>query len=478
MPDGGARVHPLWQKVMGPRAVCNRDPMEALRQFLGPARSLCPICLSEAEGGYFSEEGKVILQRRCKDHGTIASPFWDDIRHFLWTQSVDARAGVACCAPGTPGCGVGDGAKRCVTVVPITDACNLECPYCFATSGPRGANRELDEIEGMLRGALRENGGPTPLQLSGGEPTVHPEILDIVRAARDLGYRHIEVNTNGVLLAAHDGFAAALREAGVDAIYLQFDGLEAASYAATRGLDLVTVKRKAVEAARRAGLHVILAATVVKDRNDHELGSIVRFALANRDVVRGVNFQPVRHFGRYAEDTGHLSLDVVARLLAEQTGFLRSEDLLPFPCCSAACYVACVVIATPTGGVPLTRFVRDERFLGEIASLNERRYLDLLAGTEDAARVVEDLACACGIPMTGLAGKMLREGIVVSAAGFMDAQTVDLDRMARCCVRVATREGRLAPFCGYYLTDARGVYAWRNRHYPEDADLPALRAIP
>lgn len=453
--------------------------MELLPQVLGPARSLCPVCLGEAEGAYFAVDDRVVLRRWCAAHGTIESPFWEDVRHFEWTQSIEGRASGhasgACCPPGTAGCDSG-GVKRCVTVLPVTDGCNLECPYCFAASGPKGVHRSLEEVEGMLRGAFRQSGGPTPLQLSGGEPTVHPRILEIAQLARAIGYTHIEVNTNGLLVANRPRFALALREAGVSTLYLQFDGLDGAAYRVTRGLDLMDAKRRSLENARAAGLTVILAPTIVKGRNDHVLGDILRFALANRDVVRGVNIQPVRHFGRYAEDTGHLSLDAVARLIESQTGFLRSDDLVPFPCCSATCYLGTLLLATPTGGVPLTRFLREETFFEALGLMNERQYMDFLAGNPEGTEIAEQIACACGLPFSGLAGKVLAESVFVSVSGFMDAHTADLDRMSRCCVRVVTRSGRLAPFCGYYLTDAEGAYAWRERHYPEDRELPLLQS--
>lgn len=454
--------------------------MASIPRFLGPARSLCPVCLREAPGGYFSEAGKVVLRRRCEVHGATGSPFWDDVDHFEWTRRLDAEAGTggACCAPGTPGCDPASGLKRCVTVLPITDGCNLTCPYCFAASQPRNAHRGLDEIEGMLRGALREGGGPTPLQVSGGEPTVHPEFLDVVRRARGLGYSHIEVNTNGLRVASQEGFADEIRGAGADVLYLQFDGLSESSYVATRGLDLVEAKGQAIDAARDAGLRVVLAPTIVPGRNDHEVGAIVRFALDHRDVVRGVNFQPVRHLGRFAEDTGHLSPDRVAKALAEQTGFLRAEDLVPFPCCSAACYLATILVRTGNGIVAATRLLPEDAYVRAVTGIEDRRYLDILTGGPDMVRVAERVACDCGIPLPAGFEGLFPDALAVSVTSFMDAHTVDLDRMGRCCIRVATRTGRLAPFCGYYLTDAGGAYAWRNRNFPEDATLPLRASSP
>ncbi|MBI2076771.1 MAG: radical SAM protein [Euryarchaeota archaeon] len=450
--------------------------MASLAQYLGPARSLCPTCLKEAPGGYFTQAGKVTLQRNCPDHGKTTSPFWGDVEHYRWTQQIEQTAlgdgSQACCAPGTPGCGGDATSRRCVTVVPITDACNLECSYCFASSGPAQTHRSLDEVGTMLRGAFRESGGPTPIQLSGGEPTIHPDILSIIADARRTGFSHIEVNTNGILVANRPGFAESLHDAGVTALYLQFDGTTDPTYRATRDADLWDVKQRAVQRAREAGLTVILVPTVVPGVNEHELGSILRFALKNRDVVRGVNIQPVRHFGRFAEDSGHLSLDRVAKLLEEQTGYLRARDLFPVPCCSSACYAATILLPSPGGAVPLTRYLSEATFLKALANAGERRFMDVLAGTPDAQQVAKDVACACGIPFSGLAAKLMKETVLVSVTGFMDSQTVDLDRMGRCCVRVATRDGQLAPFCGYYLTDEKNEYAWRNHTYPADAPKP------
>lgn len=440
---------------------------------LDRTRAFCPECLAEVDGAYFETAGGVELRRHCPEHGTTKSPFWADAEHHAWTMQVEATAAArgdgACCAPGTPGCGGDPASRRCVTVLPVTDACNLECPYCFAGSGPGQAHRPLDEVERMLDRALAAMDGPAPLQLSGGEPTVHPQILEIVRSARKKGFMHIEVNTNGVLVATREGFAESLKAAGVDALYLQFDGTDDAAYQATRAAGLWQTKQQAVEAARKAGLTVVLVPTVVRGRNDDRLGDMLRFALANVDVVRGVNVQPVRHFGRYAEDTGHLSLDEVAKLMAEQTGWFGRDELHPVPCCSATCYLATILLPAGDGAVPLTRFVEGDLFYRALESVGERRFMDVLAGTPEARRVAEDVACACGIPLGDLAGRLVDQALMVSVTGFMDAHSADAVRMERCCVNVVTRAGELAPFCGYYLTDSEGNYAWRDRHYPEEA---------
>ena len=139
----------------------------------------------------------------------------------------------------------------------------------------------------------------TALQFSGGEPTIRKELFDFIRKAKELGFKHVEINTNGVRISKDVEYAKQLKAAGVSTIYLQFDGLTPDVYKFIRGIDLLDIKMKAIQNLREAGFDsIVLVVTLVKGVNDKQLGDIVNFALKNFDVIRCVNVQPVSLCGR------------------------------------------------------------------------------------------------------------------------------------------------------------------------------------
>jgi uncharacterized radical SAM superfamily Fe-S cluster-containing enzyme len=356
----------------------------------------------------------------------------------------------------------------CLAVVEVTEDCNLSCSYCFASSGPGGDHRPREEVERLLE-TVADAGG-RPVQFSGGEPTVRDDLPGLVASARDRGIDHVEVNTNGIRLATEAGYAAELADAGVTAVYLQFDGLTSETYERIREVDLLAEKRGAVAACRAAGLPVVLVPTVVPGVNDDEMGGIVRFALDNRDVVRSVNFQPVAHFGRYARNDGRFALDDAARLLADQLDPLDPRDLLPAPCCSAYCQIGTALVPAEggtddeTGVVPLTQYV-DDRLWDTIAGLvDEGDYMELLAGTAAGEEWACKTAGCCGVDAPDAVADLFDEALPVSITGFMDADAADVDRLSNCCISVPTPEGDLVPFCGYNMTTTDGEYALRTRN--------------
>jgi uncharacterized radical SAM superfamily Fe-S cluster-containing enzyme len=312
--------------------------------------------------------------------------------------------------------------------------------------------------------AVVDHGGARPLQLSGGEPTVRDDLPELVSEARDMGIDHVQVNTNGLRLAREDGYADRLADAGVTALYLQFDGVSGDTYESIREVDLWAEKQAAVEAAREAGLAVVLVPTVVPGVNDDEMGDIVRFALDNLDVVSSVNVQPVAGFGRQAERRDRFSLDEVASALASQLEGFDQRDFLPVPCCSSYCQLTTAAVAAPGGPRPLTSYL-DEDVYGEIMGrIDEVDWMELLAGTESGAAVACDSAGCCGISVPDGLSALASLVLPITLTGFMDADAADVDRLENCCLSVVTEDGDLVPFCGYTMTTDDGEYAMRNRH--------------
>jgi len=488
---------------------------------LATTTSLCPACLDRVPGRYEARDGSVHLARECPDHGEISRKVWDSLDHWLWARdhgpaapgdpgqdplsAADARSesrsesssepgsiadpdgatGCGCggaCGPATLPSDAGTGADEnaamesgtdlvvdndhaCLAVVEVTQDCNLSCSYCFAGSGPGGAERPLAEVEALLE-TIIESGGPRPVQFSGGEPTVRDDLPALVERAHEMGFEHVQVNTNGLALAERDGYAERLVEAGVTAVYLQFDGLEPSTYEAIREVDLTDAKHAAVAACRRADLPVVLVPTVVPGVNDGaEMAAIVRFGLDNPDVVESVNFQPVAHFGRVAEHGERFSLDEAARRLADGVDGLEARDFLPIPCCSSYCQTATALRPDGEGGVvPLTRFLNEGLFESLSGRVDEADWMELLANTPAGAERACSASGCCGVEVPDGADALLTEVLPVSFTGFMDADAADVERLDDCCISVPTPDGDLVPFCAYNMTTDDGAYALRTRH--------------
>ena len=429
--------------------------------------SLCPDCLERVPGQYEARDGAVHLTRTCPDHGETDRKVWGSVDHWEWAAGTGPE-------PDPEGALEVANDHACLAVVEVTERCNLSCSYCFASSGAEGRERPTEEVIELLETVRAE--GPRPVQFSGGEPTVRDDLPALVECARGMGFEHVQVNTNGVRLASEDGYAQRLADAGATAIYLQFDGLEAATYEAIREVDLVAEKHAAIAACREAELPVVLVPTIVPGVNDHEMGDIVEFAVENLDVVESVNFQPVADFGRTGEETGdhegRFALDEAARRLADQLGFVDARDLNPIPCCSAYCQSATALLPEDDGVIPVTDLLGDGVVESLAGMVDESQWMELLANTPAGATGVVDAAgeagccgggSCCGPSPDGL-GALFEEVLPVSFTGFMDRDAADAGRLSNCCVAVPTPEGELVPFCAYNMTTEEGEYAIRNRN--------------
>ncbi len=433
---------------------------------LAETTSLCPHCLDRVPGRYEERDGAVHLARRCPDHGETTRQVWDSVDHWRWVHEF---AGDAAPTPDPDGEFVVENDHACLAVVEVTSDCNLSCSYCFASSGPGGRHRPFDEVVDLLE-TVEAGGGPRPIQFSGGEPTVRDDLPELVERAGEMGFDHVQVNTNGIRLATEDGYAERLADAGVTAVYLQFDGVTAETYEAIREVDLTDEKAAAIEACRAAGLSVVLVPTVVPGVNDDELGDIVRVGLDNLDVVESINFQPVAGFGRHDEFGGRFSLDAAAAALADDLDGVAARDLLPIPCCSATCQSATALKPDGDDGVvPLTQFLSAELFDSLSGMVDEGDWMELLANTPAGQASACSAGGCCGGSDGGTdlpvdPGDLLGAVLPVSFTGFMDADAADAGKLSNCCVSVPTDTGDLVPFCAYNMTTDDGRYAIRNRN--------------
>jgi tetraether lipid synthase len=196
----------------------------------------------------------------------------------------------------------------------------------------------------MLDVFVASEGEAEVVMFSGGEPTIHKDILGFIDAAQARPIRNVTLNTNGIRLATDKTFADALgerngRHGRSVSIYLQFDGLDERTHREVRGRDLREIKQRALDNCAAAGLTVTLSAAVERGVNEHELGGIIEFGLAH-PAVRSVSFQPVTHSGRHREFdplTRLTNSDVIELIEAQRPNWFRKDDFFPAPCCFPAC---------------------------------------------------------------------------------------------------------------------------------------------
>jgi hypothetical protein len=440
-----------------------------------------------------NDEGRVIISKSCAQHGAFEDTYWSNYEQYVRAEAYEwVGDGLenprTQKARGCPyDCGICPEHKSAtvLAIIDITNRCNLKCPICFANAAAAGYVYEpsREQIQEMLQN-LRNNRPipPVALQFSGGEPTLREDLPELVSRAKELGFEHVEVNTNGLRISKSAEYIKLLMEAGVDTFYLQFDGLDDSVFMKTRGVPLMDVKLKAIEMARKAGLDsMVLVPTLVKGVNGHQVGDIIRFALKNRDVIRGVNFQPVSICGRIDKSKLREMRITITDLMAmaeEQTGGqLRASDFYPVPSVVPVskavgslknrlyseftahqhCGVGTFIMEEDGKIVPITRYADVDKFMASLKQVYKlssegkktRAKLKLVAATRHVrAGLMKQLLgnVLTRGTYTDL-GKFMRKIVLVSAMHFMDPYNFDLARVQRCCIHYATPDGRIIPFC-------------------------------
>lgn len=429
-------------------------------------KSVCPVCLKLLSATLAEEGGRIYMEKACEEHGSFRALIWSDsgmyssYKETFHSDPVDELRDVCPYA-----CGLCESHERgtCVAIVEVTNRCNLRCRVCFATSNE--GRREEPSLEALAEEfkTVVDNGGATrPVQLSGGEPTTRRDLPEIVRMGREMGLRHIEINTNGVALGNNPLVAERLAKAGVSAIYLQFDGLDDGVYRKLRGVDLLDVKMKALENCRRSNLAVVLVPVVVKGVNDGQLGDLIRLAAA-REEIKGINFQPATYLGRFPNDLKDSEdrttiPDVIRAIEAQTGGEVAARDFFPIPSLHHSCSAVTLALAGQEGLMPLSRIVDAVDVVNRLENpcctvtkaipklwdvTNERDTFDRL----------RTYLAGLGLEIEGAESKKI---LSISMMAFQDGWTLDVERMRRCRVHIVRPGGQLVPFCAYYLADVDG----------------------
>jgi hypothetical protein len=428
--------------------------------------SLCPECLKRVDAKIVFEKGNVYMLKRCKKHGHSKVLIADDIEYYKNIRNYNkpsetpykfnTKTHYGC--PYDCGLCTDHEQHSCLTIVEITDRCNLSCPTCYAGSSPTyGRHRTLEEVKKMLDTIVEYEKEPDVVQISGGEPTLHPQFFEILDYAKTLPIRHLMVNTNGIRIAKETDFVKRLKNYTPDfEIYLQFDSFENKVLQKMRGADLAAIRMAALRNLNEANLSTTLVVTLQKGENDSEIGKIIDFALKQK-CVRGVTFQPTQIAGRlenFDVNTDRITLTEVRRKILEQTSVFNPDDLLPVPCNPDALVMG-YALKLGEEVFPLTRYINPNDLLGNSKNTIVYEQDEGLHGkmielfsTGNSVETAEEnlksiMCCLPHIDAPNLGYDNLFRVIIMQ---FIDAHNFDVRAVKKSCVHIVDKDYNIIPF--------------------------------
>jgi len=483
---------------------------------IGKTTSVCPECLKILPATLYEADGKVWMKKVCPEHGEFQELYLGSSEWYQRAQryALDGK-GVENpqVTKENPLCPQDCGLCRlhlghtALANIAVTNRCDLACWYCFFYAQRLGYVYEptIQQIDEMFKTLKGERPIPcNAVQLTGGEPCLRGDLIEIIKLAKSHGFDHVQLNTNGIRLALDPELARKVREAGVNTLYLSFDGMSEETNPKNHWeFPLV------LENCRRGGPGIVLVPTVIKGVNDHEVGDIVRYALRNLDIVRSVNFQPVSLVGRMPReerDKHRITIPEVIKRLEEQTnGEITLQDFFPVPTalilnrfiealtdrpgyelgshfvCGAATYV----FREDGRMIPLTRFVDVEGLLeylrekteelrrGKSRTLMKLKLLVSLGRFIDARKKPKDLKLG-GLLYNlfvkrnySALGQFHLKSLFIGMMHFMDLYNYDLERVKRCCIHYVMSDRRVVPFCAFNV-----IPEWYRDKDQESQGLP------
>jgi 7,8-dihydro-6-hydroxymethylpterin dimethyltransferase len=454
-------------------------------RFLGITQSLCPTCFTVVSAKILSREGRIYFRKHCPQHGiredfVCGDETWFDRLEYTVPGRIPPFRAIEPNLGCPFDCGLCQEHEQhtCVGVLEITDNCNLTCPMCYAESAPGRKHLSYEACCDAIDHLVRAEGKPEVLQLSGGEPTIHPDFERILAYACEQPIDVVMINTNGIRIAKDPALRDVIaRHRRRCQVYLQFDGLTERVYKSLRGEELLQQKLRAVERLGEMQVFTTLVCTVDSDDGLCQVGDLIRFG-AERAWVAGISFQPATYVGRYLPPENleqRITFPEIIRATVDQSqGVWRRSDFLPIPCAHPNAHTVAYAYRHHGEITPLTRFMEIEKHLDLLAngiSFSRDHARSLIQefisrescgeGCDCAPNVVtleppvqksprNDPRVAEQFFQRALAKDLSSADVFrITTTSFMDAYNFDIRQLMKSCVHHVLPSGHIIPFCAY-----------------------------
>lgn len=434
--------------------------------FYAHTQSLCETCLAVVPTKIIFQNEKVYYQKRCAEHGVQKTLVSTDIEYFkrckeyLKPGDMPSQFQTAINQGCPHDCGLCPDHEQhsCLALFEIIDECNMRCPVCFANSAPGLGNpRTMEQIETMLQTLLASEQQPDLVQVSGGEPTLHPQLMPILRRLKASPIRHLMLNTNGIRIARDPQLVEELAslKPGFE-VYLQFDSLKVNALQNIRGQDMRNIRRQALEKLEQYNISTTLVCVVRKGVNDEEIGEIIQFA-QQWQCVRGITFQPVQDAGRNedAKPANRMTLSEIRTRIIEADNPFGDADMIPLPCHPENISIGYGIrmdkqIIPVTGLLPreeLLKGVDNTITFEKSVGLKEAffKLFSLDACSEQTTEKLETLLC-CLPRIQSKDGLTYDNVFRIVIMSFMDKYDFDLGSIKRSCTHFVEPNGKIYPF--------------------------------
>jgi uncharacterized radical SAM superfamily Fe-S cluster-containing enzyme len=452
---------------------------------LSRTTSLCIACKQGIPAEIVELDGKVLMRKRCPRHGPQEVMIASDAAWYHRTLAFGAVLKPPAhvkneVKTGCPyDCGACSSHQQSVylPVIPITSACNLDCPICYTINKNEGAfHMSPEEFAATLEVIRRNDPEMKIVNLTGGEPTRHPQLTRLVRLCHEAGIHRVTISTHGLTFLHDEAMLQELAELRAR-IVLSFDSFEDKVNKRMIGANVFSAKMRVLDQLAKHNVDTTLIPVLALGVNDHEVGRLIDLAL-ERENIRSLEIHTMTFTGQggtgFDAKSRITAPDVLRHIESSTAGAIRMDDFVPSPCAHPLCYQTCYLLQTNAGRfVPFARFMSKEN-IRELLTDNlyiepgekMERVLEGVIGDLWSAEIPSETAQEVLATLKKLIQQLFpsrpmpyadqqilaeRASKAIYLHSHMDEGNFDSDRIRQCCVGVPSADGGNVPTCSYNI---------------------------